>query len=166
MSSNTIRYSHLHKYLTSLGYNRRVSPTSVVYSKKGEKLPIILPKSPAREVVRQSHLVAVEQILLLDGVIDKGQFTRAIATSNLRSLITNGGKTSRQTTKLPPSKRPGGDAVAMKAAAAKTSNSSGRVTSKVHDALKNVIGTKSSGRVAAKTSGLSFETLARKKQRT
>ena len=97
MSSNTIRYSHLHNYLTSLGYNRRVSPTSVVYSKKGEKLPIILPKSPAREVVRQSHLVAVEQILLLDGVIDKGQFTRAIATSNLRSLITNGGKTSRQT---------------------------------------------------------------------
>jgi len=70
-----IQYGHLDEYLTSLGYRSTSAPTHVVYRKKGRKLPIILPISSKSDEVSLSHLAAVEQILILDGVVAPGQFT-------------------------------------------------------------------------------------------
>ena len=73
LSFTVMNYGELHSYLTSLGYQRKTAPTHVVYQKVGAELPIILPKISRKEAVRQYHLVAVEHVLVLDGVIKQGQ---------------------------------------------------------------------------------------------
>jgi hypothetical protein len=78
MSSKATNYGEQHSYLTSVGYKRKTAPTHVVYERIGGELPVILPKVAKKEAVRLSHLVAVEQILVLDGVIEKGQFAYSV----------------------------------------------------------------------------------------
>jgi hypothetical protein len=79
MISKKLLYGQLHEYLTGLGYDLEVFPTHVIYRKQGHSLPIILPKTSRREEVSSFHLMAVEGILTLDGVIGAGQF--AVATA-------------------------------------------------------------------------------------
>ncbi len=69
MTSRKIRYGQLDDYLRSLGYDPKYAPTHVVYRKKGRKLPIILPRLSKSKAVPPSHLDAVKQILMLDGVV-------------------------------------------------------------------------------------------------
>ncbi len=78
MASKAMNYGELHSYLTSLGYERKTAPTCVVYEKIGKGLPVILPKVSKKETVRLSHLISVEQVLVLDGVIEKGQLGYSI----------------------------------------------------------------------------------------
>ncbi len=82
MSSRAMNYGELHSYLTSLGYQQKTAPTHVVYERTGEELPIILPKIAKKKAVRQSHLLAVEQILVLDGVIKQGQLAYSIGRAS------------------------------------------------------------------------------------
>jgi hypothetical protein len=82
MSSKTMNYGELHSYLTSLGYERKTAPTHVVYERISGRLPVILPKVAKKEVVRVSHLVAVEQVLVHDGVIEKGQLGYSIGRAS------------------------------------------------------------------------------------
>ena len=74
MNSKKIVYGQLHDYLTSLGYDRQVFPTHVIYRNPEYELPIILPKTSRRDEVSSFHLMSVEEILKLDGVIVAGQF--------------------------------------------------------------------------------------------
>ncbi len=87
MSSRGINYGELHSYLCSLGYRRKTAPTHVVYEKIGKELPVILPKVSKKEPVRLSHLATVEQILVLDGVIKKGQLAYSIGRASARQAL-------------------------------------------------------------------------------
>ena len=74
MNSKKIVYGQLHDYLTSLGYEREVFPTHVIYRNPEYELPIILPKTSRRDEVTSFNLTSVEGILKMDGVIGAGQF--------------------------------------------------------------------------------------------
>jgi hypothetical protein len=87
MSPKAIRYGELHDYLISLGYHRQAAPTHVVYRKPGETLPVILPMTGKTEVVPLSHLIAVERILELDGVVEKGQFAYSIGRAAVQRTV-------------------------------------------------------------------------------
>jgi hypothetical protein len=87
MSSKAISYGELDTYLTSLGYHRKTAPTHVVYAKVGAELPVILPKIAKKEAVRPAHLVAIEQILVLDGVIKKGQLAYSLGRASAKRSV-------------------------------------------------------------------------------
>ena len=74
MNSKKVVYGQLHDYLTALGYDREVFPTHVIYRNPKHELLIILPKTSPKDEVSSFHLMAVEEILKLDGVIVAGQF--------------------------------------------------------------------------------------------
>jgi hypothetical protein len=74
MNSKRIVYGQLHDYLTSLGYEREVFPTHVIYRTPEYELPIILPKTSRKDEVSSFNLTSVEGILKLDGVIGAEQF--------------------------------------------------------------------------------------------
>ncbi len=74
MNSKKIVYGQLHDYLTSLGYEREVFPTHVIYRNPEFELPIILPKTSRKDEVSSFNLTSVKGILKMDGVIGAGQF--------------------------------------------------------------------------------------------
>ncbi len=108
MSSKAINHGELHGYLTSLGYHRKTTPTHVVYEKPGKELPVILPKISKKEAVRLYHLAAVEQILVLDRVIKRGQLGYSIgrwsATKAISEPSTENGKTELTEVELSPAR--------------------------------------------------------------
>jgi hypothetical protein len=87
MPFEKLRYGQLYNFLSSLGYDAQTASTYVVYRKVGRKLPVILPKSSKKEEVRSAHLTAVEQVLVLDGVIGPGQLASAMARSLSKQII-------------------------------------------------------------------------------
>jgi hypothetical protein len=73
MSSETVKYGQLYKYLESLGYKAQVIKKHIIFRTPQRELPVILPKAAKTEDVRASHLAAVERILVLDGVVSSGR---------------------------------------------------------------------------------------------
>jgi hypothetical protein len=94
MSSETVTYGQLYKYLESLGYKAQIIEKHIVFRTTQRDLPVILPKAPKTEDVRASHLAAVERILVLDGVISGGQLPSSMA-SKPTALKASASKSSR-----------------------------------------------------------------------
>jgi hypothetical protein len=80
MSSETVKYGQLYKYLESLGYKAQIIEKHIVFRTPQRELPVILPKAAKTDDVRASHLAAVERILLLDGVVNGGQLPSSMGS--------------------------------------------------------------------------------------